>query len=306
VAKSIKVLGTLALGGLLWQLWRAEGPPNVAAMMASTSQATIARPQGAPVKAIAARALQDSERRQEEVADEDSLPASDDPAAFDPDPGKLMEEPFGDVRICDNLGRVTRYPDAVGTNFATDFDQAWRDSERTDPVAEAVRLPYKALLRDDAVRVFRAEREQVFSSLDGIPQEQRISQLKSWGFYDRAVQAVQDLAPRREKYNNIFRRAHHLAVLARVAALRPEVVGRLGDFCQRVEKSIVEEEKVDIGAERHHLVRLMDEVGVTPEQVGFNIEEYPEFEVGWYWDQGMWIVPRSFPGVARTRRNKDY
>jgi hypothetical protein len=218
--------------------------------------------------------------------------AATDDGASDPSYGLVTEAP-GDIRICANLGRPTRHK-AVAENFAAD---AWRDDERTDPVAEAIRAPYKTLFQDPLLRNYGKRKGDLWPRIEDLPAEEKIARLKAEGFYDQSKALVVNLYPRMQQFNLLLRRSHHLAVLARVASLRPQAVAELAPYCQRVEQSLLAREKADVWGERKALIRLMHQVGVEPAEVGFDPNLYPSFDYGWYWDVGTWIQVHYEQGV---------
>lgn len=253
---------------------------------AQPSGVATATPQRPVVPFVATPTATLEAPQQEEAAE------THDDAPADPSYGLVTEAP-DDIRVCVNLGRPTRHQD-VAKNFAT---EAWRDDERTDPVAEAVRTPYKTLFQDPLMRNYGKQKRELWPRVEDLPEKEKIDRLKAEGFYDQSQALVANLYPRMEQFNQLLRRSHHLVVLARVAALRPDAVAALRPYCHKVEKSLLVKGKIDVWGERKALMKLLWQVGVKPAEVGFDPDLYPTFDYGWYWDDGTWVQVQYQQGI---------
>ena len=210
--------------------------------------------------------------------------------------GALMEEPLSDTRVCENLGNPVNPSLGSGTpslpNTAPDpaspspksgasFD-AVLSAPRTDAVAEAYRMPLKAVFQDpDLAPIFREIRD-VQAETTGESANQKESFLDKLGFYQRVVAAGSNAMDRQEQYEELGDRANHLATLARLALLRPTFASdaRVTDLCRRIESAGASRlSSDDIRSERADVIGLLRDFGVNPADVGFAPNQWTKFHL---------------------------
>jgi hypothetical protein len=105
--------------------------------------------------------------------------------------------------------------------------------------------------------------------------------LKKLGFYTRAASTAASLLNRKKHFEGLGDRAIHMSVLARIAVLKPEVMesANIRGICEDMERSIIAGEKPSIKKEREKILALLNDVGLTPQEIQFDPNMYLNFDV---------------------------
>ncbi len=182
-----------------------------------------------------------------------------------------------DVRVCENLGR-SRLADETGKMKNVDLEDFISPESRQDSLAEAFRYPMITLFQDEGFSGLlhdvaseeantgdKADRDSFFSKV---------------GFYARAAKTVASMYARKEEFEALGDRANHLAVLAKLALRKPDLVGTpaLMDICERMEGTLGDVDRDSIRAERKEVLALLAENGVNPMELDFDPNEYMKFK----------------------------
>lgn len=190
----------------------------------------------------------------------------------------FMEEDAADIRVCDNLTHSKMF-EQQKNNKEMSFDDLFKDTSRTDPIAEALRIPIKAIFQDEEVTALLSDVMKVDTSK--MNKAEKDSLLDKLGFYTRAAATAASLLSRKKHFEALGDRAIHMSLLARIAILRPEKYEALNlrGICEDMERSIVNGEKTSVKQERKKILALIQEAGLTPAELKFEPEQFLNFDV---------------------------
>ncbi len=190
----------------------------------------------------------------------------------------FMEEDAADIRVCDNLTQSKMF-EQQKNNKEMSFDDLFKDTSRTDPIAEALRIPIKAIFQDEAVTSLLSDVMKVDTSK--MNKAEKDSLLDKLGFYTRAATTAASLLSRKKHFEALGDRAIHMSLLARIAILKPEKYEALNlrGICEDMERSIVNGEKTSVKQERKKILALIQEAGLTPADLKFEPEQFLNFDV---------------------------
>ncbi len=190
----------------------------------------------------------------------------------------FMEEDPADIRVCDNLTQSKMF-EQQKNNKEMSFDDLFKDTSRTDPIAEAMRIPIKTIFQDEAVTSLLGDVLKVDTSKMNTAQKDSL--LDKLGFYTRAATTAASLLSRKKQFEALGDRAIHMSLLARIAILKPEKLESLNlkGLCEDMERSIVNGEKTSVKQERKKILALIQEAGLTPAELKFDPEQFLNFEV---------------------------
>ena len=190
---------------------------------------------------------------------------------------EMMVENFQDIRVCENLGQSKNFSDQNNIQF----EKLFIENDRTDSVAEALRIPLKSIFQQDYMQslfdeVFRYENET--SRLD---KKEKESFLQKAGFYSKVAWTVGQLYKDKAQFEKLTDRSSHLMLLTRIAMLKPELANdpQIKDFCYQLQNSIAENQAVDLKEERKEILKIIDYAGVTVEQLKFDPNKFTEFKM---------------------------
>lgn len=183
-----------------------------------------------------------------------------------------------DVRVCENLG----HSQVVGPDGKVKFlsMDAMLAPERQDSLAEAFRYPVITLFQDeDFASLIRDVAQPEANTKD---KAERDSFFEKVGFYARATKTVAKMYARKDEFEAMGDRANHLAVIAKLALRKPELVGTtaLMDMCEHMERAAGETNRAGVKADREQLLALLAEHGVKPSEIDFDPESYMKFKAG--------------------------
>jgi hypothetical protein len=183
---------------------------------------------------------------------------------------QLQDEPFSDIRVCDNLG----YPsDKLDRNT---IGLALMDLRRVDPATESFRIPIKYVFQSDQVRELLSEVENI----KDLPETEKQDFLEKSNFYYKASLKVVDFYRHKKDYEDMADRAFHLYVIQQIALKKPELKDdkNILNICKTLESSIGNKDKIDIDAETDYIVKLIEYYGLTPKELGFNPKVKTKFQ----------------------------
>lgn len=186
----------------------------------------------------------------------------------------LSEEP-NDLQVCDNLG-ITKY---FSNDLKNNMEMVFSSESRGDSVFETIRYPIRKIIQEPQLSSLMKElRELQISDLD---QQEKKGFLNKIGFYSRMVVAAAQLYQNKESYEYIANRAAHLGILAKMAALKPDMAqdANLNQFCRQLENSIKDQQKVDLAAERLEIRKLIAASGLSYKQLDFDPDHFIKFSV---------------------------
>lgn len=190
----------------------------------------------------------------------------------------LLDEDPRDIRVCAQLGKSKIDPRAK--DLRIDFSEAF-GAERGDSVMEAYRVPIRAIFQEPSFAGLMREIDRYGDSIDGKPESDRESFLQKMGFYARVARTGATLLAEKGKFERLGDRANHLTVLAKMALLQPSLRddSRLGDFCRRIQDDDPAPTAESVRAERRDLLALIADMGMKPEDLGFDPEDWTKFSV---------------------------
>lgn len=186
----------------------------------------------------------------------------------------LSEEP-NDLQVCDNIG-ITKY---FSNDLKNNMEMVFSSESRGDSVFETIRYPIRKIIQEPQLSSLMKElRELQISDLD---QQEKKGFLNKIGFYSRMVVAAAQLYQNKESYEYIANRAAHLGILAKMAALKPDMAqdANLNQFCRQLENSIKDQQKVDLAAERLEIRKLIAASGLSYKQLDFDPDHFIKFSV---------------------------
>lgn len=190
----------------------------------------------------------------------------------------FMEEDPADIRVCDNLTQSKMF-EQQKNNKEMSFDDLFKDTSRTDPIAESLRIPIKAIFQDEEVTALLGDVMKVDTSK--LNKAEKDSLLDKLGFYTRAAKTAASLLSRKKHFEALGDRAIHMSLLARIAILKPEAYEALNlrGICEDMERSIVNGEKTSVKQERKKIMALIQDAGLTPADLKFEPEQFLNFDV---------------------------
>jgi len=268
------VLGLAVISGLVFLVDRLPGPGEIAQAVGSTSvkpheTSDIGVPDDEAKKPAASAGATGADKAARDSKSQDNNKEL---------VLELMNEDAADIRVCDNLGQSKLFEQSRGKKEMS-FDDMFKDKTRTDPIAESLRIPIKAVFQDEEVSGLMKEIMAIDTSK--MDRAEKDSLLKKLGFYTRAASTAASLLKRKKQFESLGDRAIHLSVLARIAVLKPEALesANLKGICEDLERSIVAGEKPSIKKEREKILSLLQDVGITPAEIQFDPHMYLNFDV---------------------------
>lgn len=190
----------------------------------------------------------------------------------------FMDEDPADIRVCDNLTQSKIFEQSKDKKEMS-FDDLFKDTSRTDPIAEALRIPIKAIFQDESVTSLLRDVMKVDTSK--MNKKEKDSLLDKLGFYTRAATTAASLLSRKKHFEALGDRAIHMSLLSRIAILKPEKLESLNlqGICEDMERSIVNGEKTSVKQERKKILALIKDAGLTPADLKFDPEQFLNFDV---------------------------
>ena len=185
---------------------------------------------------------------------------------------KFLEEKSDDIRVCENLGSTNYFEKRKklrpGQNF--DFEDVFSDDTRRDSVSETFRYPIRAVFQSSGMS--NLLKEILEHDTKSLSDEEKTSFFDKMGFYARATQVAADLYQHKEDYEMLGNRSAHLGVLAKIAALKPELANdpAFVSSCEELQNSIKNKEVIDIKKERAEIIKVIQESGLSYEDLDFH------------------------------------
>ncbi|MEQ1664006.1 MAG: hypothetical protein ABL927_01365 [Bdellovibrionales bacterium] len=189
----------------------------------------------------------------------------------------LMNEELQDTHVCENLGSSDYFK--VKNKNSENLSELIFGYNHEDSVAEAVRYPFKAVFHDPEVSSLISE---IMSyKTKNLSQADKSSFLTKVGFYSRIASAATHLYLEKEHFEYLANRANHLSVVAKIAALKPNLAtdSAVSDFCYQLQGSLIGNLNSDLIEERKELMKLIEYSGLSPQQLDFNPNQFIKFGV---------------------------
>lgn len=189
----------------------------------------------------------------------------------------FMQEELTDIRVCQNLGQTQYFEQKNKKGIG--FEEFFGGDQRRDSVAESVRFPMKAILQDENIRPLMQE---IFDFRQmGLSKEEKKGFMEKVGFYTRLAAATAQLYQNKSHYEYLANRAVHLGIVAKIAALKPELVSdpAITNFCQDLQGSIQQNQSVDLRAERQEIIKLIEDSGLSYKDLDFDPESFVKFKI---------------------------
>jgi hypothetical protein len=182
----------------------------------------------------------------------------------------LEEDPF-DIRVCENLGHPV----------SDELPGVFSDQLRSDGVAEAFRHPVKVMFQDEKFKSLMQDILGFEAELSDKSGEERSTFLEKVGFYGKIAMTTTHMLTRKKEFERLGDRATHLSVMAKLAALNPELASdsEFLNHCEGLQRSLIMGEKVNIKDERQKLVELIKAKGHTLEELKFDPDDYMKFGI---------------------------
>lgn len=190
----------------------------------------------------------------------------------------LLAEDSFDIGVCENLGNPTKFAEGKKLKDASKIEYTYEDKD--DPIAMAMRLPYRAIEQDPNMLAYGREVEKITEGLSG---EARTAKLKEWGSKEKVTAAVEEMKKSSKQYESLADRAIHLAVLAKMVVLKPDLAinPELKSACEKLEHYAGSGSEFSVKKERQQILNLLKSNGLTPEDVHFYPDHYNAFNVDW-------------------------
>lgn len=171
------------------------------------------------------------------------------------------------IQFCENLSSATSssfWDKGTGTQFGQYMSEHMLD-EKKDPYLETILPALKYAMRG----------EQMGKLFDMV---KMADERKEEGFFDKAefytqmAFAVNEVRSRKEKTEQLVDRTYLLFTLANAVKKKPELLSDPGtlDFCNRVQRSILEEGSDDIEANKRSLDDFLHFAGLKNEDVDYD------------------------------------
>jgi len=181
---------------------------------------------------------------------------------------QLMVEDPTDIRVCKNLSHTRYFENRKNQNSQKlDFVLFLQDKARVDSVAETYRWPIRALIQDkDVISLL-----QEILSYD--TEENSRAKME---FYFKAIRAAAQFYFSKQVYEDIANRSQHLGVIAKMAALDPNLAKdqEFVSLCQRMENSFKIRQEVDIKEERQVIMKMINERALKPWELDFDSDHF--------------------------------
>lgn len=228
-------------------------------------------------------------------AEEATVPKNTDMKTLRQGLAQLTGAEVSDIRVCENLGRSKMFDPKTG-KYADDFDAFLKPEGRQDSVAESFRPVVVTLFSDEKF-------SELMQDITAQPKdkEEAESFLDKIDFYARAASTVAHMYGRKAEFEALGDRANHLSVLAKLAVLKPELVGtqELMDACERIQSSMSNQEPVDVKAERKEILALIAQHGVKPAQLDFEPDQFMKFKASFKENSLSFTISDKEDGPAR-------
>lgn len=189
----------------------------------------------------------------------------------------MISEDPKDIRVCDNLGQSKIF----GNQEKINYENIFFESDRSDSIAEAFRLPIRNIFQDENMRSLLEEIFQYENETSQLNRQEKEGFLQKAGFYTKLAWTVGQLYKNKAQFEKMADRSGHLAVLARMAVLKPELANdaQVKDFCRQLETSIGDKQEVNLTEERREVLKMIQYAGLTPEQLKFDPNKFTEFKM---------------------------
>lgn len=141
------------------------------------------------------------------------------------------------------------------------------DEEKRDPRIQAVKPIIRYVLRlpkmNDLIEEVKAAANR---NDEGF--------LKKAEFYSQALMAFGEMKAHKSDIESMMDRGYLFLGLNKLLAKRPELLNdfKLQNYCNGVELSFNQARPVDFENEKKDFLKFLDEMGVTPKEIGFNTE----------------------------------
>lgn len=198
----------------------------------------------------------------------------------------MLNEDPRDIRVCENLGQSKTTDNKASKEESFDLSKVFSEEMRQDSVVESYRFAVRKIFQDEAISPLLNELLDL--SNQQISVQETDSYLKKINFYSRAAYAAASLYAKKSTFEDAGNRAQHLAIVAQIAALKPEFAKdeTLLSFCKSLEQSMANSETVNVKEERADILKLISYAGLTPKDLDFDPSSFMKFQIN-NSDQGI-------------------
>lgn len=150
--------------------------------------------------------------------------------------------------------------------FGQAFNQSL-DEEKRDPRIQAVKPMLRYVMRLPKINDMIQEAQAAVERNDE-------GFLKKAEFYSKALRAFGEMKEHKGDIESVMDRSYLLLGLNKLLAAKPELINdfRLQNYCGGVELSFNQGRPVDYENEKKDFLKFLDDVGVSPKDIGFDTE----------------------------------
>lgn len=192
---------------------------------------------------------------------------------------RLLDENPRDLHVCENLGKTKFFNKENPEKNKFDIGEIFGEENKEDSVAQTIRFPIRAIFQDPSISPLLHEILDL--SKKNIPHDEEKSFLEKINFYSRVTYAAAQLYNKKSEFEYLGNRAQHLQLIAQIAAQKPELANDSGlrNFCESLQNSIINGQKIDLIEERKEILKLISYSGLTNQQLGFNPNNFIKFSI---------------------------
>ncbi len=171
------------------------------------------------------------------------------------------------IQFCENLSDSTSsafWEKGTGTQFGQYMSEHMLD-EKKDPYLETILPALKYAMRGEQM-------SKLFDMVKSADERKEEGFFDKAEFYTQMAFAVNEVRSRKEKTEQLVDRTYLLFTLANAVKKKPEIIREAGtmDFCNRVQRSIMEESGDDIEADKRSLEDFLHFAGLKNTDVDYD------------------------------------
>lgn len=190
----------------------------------------------------------------------------------------ILLESKNELTVCENLQEKTIF-DPKKKDGGIDFNKLFLTEHENDPILSTIKYPLIKVFQDEKLSSLFKDIFEI-KVLDA-QNDKQDSFLKKMGFYTKAAIVAVHLRGRKREFEKTADRAQHLRIFSLIANLKPDLA-QDSDFlnlCESIQRSIIQEDKIDIKEERKNILSLIKKSDLTPKDLDFKPESFTHFKI---------------------------
>lgn len=280
---TLSVCAALFMGGVLYIISMLPGAKEINSMMTTANESTIKRTQKEKTIAKTLEVNKESSEEANEIEEDEIV---------QPEIVKKKESTKDQVivlksilenenylSVCENLREESVVDPRKEDDQYLKGNAIFDDKYENDPIIGSTRYAIKRIIRDDSIAPLL--NDIVESGIAEAGEKEKSSLLDKIGFYSKAAKAAVKLRAKKKSFEKLTDRAMHLQLIASISKLKPEFAydSELLENCDIIQKSITDEEEVDVKEERKKVLALIKKAGLSPKDLNFKPDSYTEYQV---------------------------